>query len=144
MLKIFKRFNVVIGLAIASLGLFSGDAIAGTCVASSSCGPPRVQFAPGSRVTIEVVNLAPVPVYIQHVGMMYPDTIFFGEPPTILSGTTLTPNFSLLFWHYEGETLTANVLQPSPGVMRVEIRPGGAISGNNGIYLRNDGSVDIL
>lgn len=139
-----KKIQFLMGGAIASLVLFSGDAIAGTCVASSSCGPPRVQFVPGSRVTIEVVNLAPVPVYIQHVGMMYPDTIFVGEPPTLLQGTTLTPNFSLLFWHYEGETLKANVLQPSPGVMRIEIRPGGEIPGNNGIYLRSDGSVEIL
>ncbi|MEC4803899.1 MAG: hypothetical protein SAJ12_17760 [Jaaginema sp. PMC 1079.18] len=140
----FKRQIQIVGLAIASLSFFPGGAIAGTCVAASSCGPPRVQFVPGSWVTIEVVNLAATPVYIQQVGMMYPDTIFVGEAPRILQGTTLTPNFSLLFWHPEGETLKANVLQPSPGVMRVEIRPGGAISGNNGIYLRSDGSVEIL
>lgn len=139
-----KRQIQILGLAIASLGLFSGSAIAGTCVAASSCGPPRVQFVPGSFVTIEVVNLAPIPVEIQHVGMMEPATIFPDELPTILRGTTLTPNFSLLFWHYDGETLIANVLQPSPGVMRLEIRPGGAISGNNGVYLRNDGSVDVI
>jgi hypothetical protein len=131
-------------LAIASSSFLTPGAIAGTCVAGSSCPPPRIQFVPGSRVAIEVVNLAPAPVYIQHVGMMNPVTIFPGQSPTLLQGGTVDPNFSLLFWHFEGETLFVNVRQPSPGVMRVEIRPGGAIAGHSGVYLRNDGSVEVL
>lgn len=116
---------------------------AGTCVASSSCSPPPIQFVPGRPISIEVVNLTFIPVSIQHVGMTNPLTIASRQTISVLRGTTLSPNFSLIFWASNGGQLVATVSQPAEQVLRIEIRAGRA-NGNNAVYLKDDGRVEIF
>ncbi|MDY6781195.1 MAG: hypothetical protein SW833_01340 [Cyanobacteriota bacterium] len=116
---------------------------AGTCVANSSCGSPPIQFVPGRPISVEVVNSTYIPITVQHLGMANPLTIASRQTVSVLRGTTVNPNFSLIFWTSEGGSLAANVSQPSERVLRIEIRASRS-SGNNAVYIRDDGRVEVL
>ncbi|MBD2579073.1 hypothetical protein [Oscillatoria sp. FACHB-1406] len=117
--------------------------LAGTCVALTSCGPAPMQFVPGQPVSIEVVNLTYIPIFIQQVGKTNFLSIASRQSLYVLRGSTLSPNFSLIFWTGEGGTLQASVSQPAAQVLRIEIRASRA-RGNNAVYLRDDGQVEVF
>jgi hypothetical protein len=139
---------LTIALTVASLVALPvqcpKSAIAGTCVAGSSCSAPPIQFVPGQPISIEVANLTAIPVSIQYIGTMNPLVIAPRQTVSVLRGTTVSPNFSLIFWTSYGGQLIANVSQPTEQVLRIEIRSGGRIAGNNAVYLKDDGRVEVF
>jgi hypothetical protein len=138
-------YCLLLMVASAQSALPQGSPVlyAGTCVASSSCPPPPIQFIPGRPISIEVVNSTYIPVVVQHLGMANPLTIASRQTISILRGTTVSPNFSLIFWTSEGGTLVADVSQPAEQVLRIEIRASRS-SGNNAVYVRDDGRVEVF
>ncbi|NET59788.1 MAG: hypothetical protein F6K47_27655 [Symploca sp. SIO2E6] len=119
-------------------------AIAGTCVAGSSCAPPPIQFIPGQRITIEVVNLTRGVIQLQQMPVTDALTISPGQVRTLFRGSTLDPNFSVIFWDTMGLALKADIIKLGAKNLRIELRPGGRPPGNRAVYLNDDGRVKLL
>lgn len=142
----FKLLPILLAIAplVATVAPSPPGAIAGTCVANSSCPPQPIRFTPGQKVSVEIVNATAGRLEIQQVGMMNPTSLQPGQKLAFLRGETTRHNFSVLFWnHYQG-TLIANLSQPSSQVLRIEVRPGGQTGGHSAVYLRDDGRVEVL
>jgi hypothetical protein len=119
-------------------------AIAGTCVAATSCGRQPVQFVPGQRITVEVVNLTQSVVQLQQLSATDPLSISPGQVRTFVRGGRTDPNFSVVFWDAIGLPLRVNILKPEARKLRIEVLPGGRPPGDRSVYLKDDGRVAVL
>lgn len=131
-------------LVPALLCLIPGQSIqpgvAGTC-ASNCLG--RIQFTPGQRVTVAVVN--------QTSGLVLLEQVEGSDPVPVQPGQELRfpwwggtkPNISMVFWDQTSLPLRAEVTQPNRQTLRVQLRPNYAPPGDRAIYILNDGRVTI-
>jgi hypothetical protein len=119
-------------------------ATAGTCVAATSCGRQPIQFVPGQRITVELVNLTESVVQLQQLYATDPLSISPGQVRAFVRGGRTDPNFSVVFWDAIGLPLKVNILKPDARTLRIEVRPGGSPPGDRSVYLKDDGRVTIL
>ncbi|MEP0817416.1 MULTISPECIES: hypothetical protein [Trichocoleus] len=115
---------------------------AGTC--ASRCGPKPLQFTPGQRVSVEVVNQTASLVQVQKVFGTDPVPMRPGQELKFVQGGGTEPNISVYFWDETALPLQARLSQPNPKTLRIEIRPGGRPPGDRSVYLLNDGRVAIF
>lgn len=142
-MKNLKQFSGIIALTTL-LGLANSASIAGTCVAATSCPPRPVQFQPGQRLTVEIVNFTPGVLEIQRIPYTQPLTILSGETQVFDNVRVTQNNFSTLLRDLRGYPIEILINQPSPDVLRVRVRPTEGMSGDRALYIYNDGSVDVL
>ena len=116
--------------------------IAGTC--ASKCGPKPLQFTPGKRIRVEVVNKTPNLVYIEKPRGTNPIALRPGQKVRLEQGYGTEPNISVVFWNEDGLSLKANLSKPNFATLQVELRPEWRIGGDRGVYLRDDGRVTLL
>ncbi|WP_414564211.1 MULTISPECIES: hypothetical protein [unclassified Anabaena] len=116
--------------------------LAGTCAAQ--CGPRPMQFTPGQRVRVQVVNRTPRVIQLQKLAATDPIALQPGQELTLEHGHGTTPNLSLIFWDDTGLSVQANVSKPNFGTLQVEFRPTWSFPGDRSIYILNDGRVDVL
>lgn len=119
-------------------------AVAGTCVAGSSCGQAAVQFAPGTWISLEVVNRTQDLVNVQYVEAGDPQVLAPGQILTFARGVSSIPNMSLFFWNDQGLAIRAAIRQPDSRHLRIELTPQWQGAGQSAILLRNDGRVDVF
>jgi hypothetical protein len=117
---------------------------AGTCVAATSCGRRPIQFVPGQRITVEVVNLTESVVQLQKVSGTDPLPISPGQVLSFVRTAKTEPNFSVVFWDAIGLPLKVNILKPEARTLRIEVRPGGSPPGDRSVYLKDDGRVAVF
>ncbi|NES24119.1 MAG: hypothetical protein F6K41_35715, partial [Symploca sp. SIO3E6] len=96
------------------------------------------------RITIEVVNLTQGLIQLQQMPVTDSLTISPGQVRTLFRGSTIDPNFSLIFWDTMGLSLKADIIKLGAKNLRIELRPGGRPPGNRAVYLNDDGRVSIL
>lgn len=116
--------------------------IAGTC--ASKCGTKPIQFTPGTYIRVEVVNRTPNLIYIEKPQGTNPIPVQPGKKVRLEQGDGTEPNISLLFWNKNGLSLQANLSKPNFATLQVELRPEWRIGGDRGMYLRDDGRVQLL
>ena len=117
-------------------------AIAGTC--ASQCGAKPLQFTPGSFIRVEVVNKTPNLIYIQRPQGTNPIALQPGQQVRLEHGHGTEPNISVIFWNENGLSLKANLSKPNFATLQVELRPEWRIGGDRGLYVRDDGRVQLL
>ncbi len=142
MIKLFQRALTVTALFIVSTVFPTTTLYAGTC--ASKCGPHPIQFQPGDRIRLEVVNHTSNLVKLQRIQGIEPVPILPGQELGLDQANGTTPNLSLIFWDTTGLSLRTIVSQPKAKTLRIEIRPGGLPAGDRSIYIQNDGRVNIL
>lgn len=141
-----KRLSAALVVAffvISSDGHYQ-RADAGTCVAATSCGRQSIQFVPGQRITIEVVNLTESVVQLQKISSTDPLAISPGQVMSFVRGGRTEPNFSLVLWDAIGLPLKIDIRKSAARTLRVEVRPGGRPPGERTVYLRDDGRVAVF
>ncbi len=116
--------------------------IAGTC--ASQCGAKPLQFTPGRRVRVQVINKTPNSIYIEKPRGSKPILVKPGQQVRLEQGDGTEPNISVVFWNENGLSLKANLSKPNFATLQVELRPEWRIGGDRGIYLRDDGRVQLL
>ncbi len=116
--------------------------LAGTC--ASKCGPRPIQFSPGQRLRIEVVNRTPRQLHLQKPFTTAPISVQAGQELQLEQGDGTEPNISLLFWDETGLPLKATVSKPNFATLRVELRPTWYSPGDRAIYILDDGRVNVL
>lgn len=143
MYKIVSTVLVVTGLFI---GVTQGDhiATAGTCVAGSSCGRKPIQFTPGQRITVEVINLTQNAVQLQKINGTDPVALRPGQVMSFVRGGRTDPNFSVVLWNVMGAPIQVNLLKPEARKLRIEVRSGGRPPGDRTVYLQDDGRVAVF
>jgi hypothetical protein len=123
----------------------SPPAIAGSCVAATSCPPQPLQFIPGETVTVEVINRTSSLVAIEQIRGTNAFTLDPGKRISFLRGGSVTPNFSVVMWDVQGLSLRFKLSQPQKNLLRVEVYLGDGYDYNDrSIYLRNDGRLDVF
>ena len=117
-------------------------AIAGTC--ASRCGVKPLQFTPGGYIRVEVSNKTPNLVYVEKAQGTKPIALRPGQKIRLEQGDGAQPNISVVFWNENGLSLKANLSQPNFATLQVRLRPEWSITGDRGVYVRDDGRVTVL
>jgi hypothetical protein len=116
--------------------------LAGTC--ASKCGPHPIQFTPGQRIRVEVVNSTYSLVNLEKLQGTKAIPLQPGQKLHLEQGDGTQPNVSLIFWNEMGFPLQAIVSKPNFGTLKVELRPNLRPPGDRTVYLRDDGRVNVF
>ena len=115
---------------------------AGTC--ASKCGPRPIQFTPGQRVRLVVVNKTPRSIQLEKTHGNKPISLQPGQKLQIEQGDGTEPNVSLVFWDETGLALKANIAKPNFATLQIELHPEWRHKGDSAVYLDDDGQVKVL
>lgn len=140
----FKLLSVAL---VAATVLFvssnnSNISLAGTC--ASKCGQVPIQFKPGQRIKVQVINKTPNPIQLQKPSSTNPISLNAGQEFQLEQIEGTEPNTSLIFWNEAGLALQANISKPNFGTLRVELRPTWRSPGDRSLYIMDDGRVNIF
>ena len=114
----------------------------GTC--KDICPAKGIQFKPGQRITVRMVNRTKHYISIENLA---------GSKPVILSGLKAIEfskggssdlNPSIAMWEKNETPLRVKLSQPKPDQLVIELRFAAQKPGDQSIYLRNDGQVDVF
>jgi hypothetical protein len=103
-----------------------------------------MQFSPGQRIQIKVVNRTPRVLIIQKLSSTNPIPLQPGQELQINQGDGTEPNVSLLFWDDTGLPLKANIAKLNFATLGVELRPNWIAPGDRAIYILDDGRIEVL
>lgn len=117
-------------------------AIAGTC-AGATCKQERVQFTPGQRINIQVVNRTFSLVQLEKVFGTDAIPLRPGQEVQFDRGGSTDPNVSIVFWDATALPLQVRLSKIDAQTLRIELRPGGRPPGDRTVYIRDDGRVLI-
>lgn len=120
----------------------SHRAFAGTC--ASKCGPRPIQFTPGQRVRLIIINKTPKLIQLEKTHGNQPISLQPGQKLQIEQGDGTEPNVSLVFWEKTGLSLKANVSKPNFATLQIELAPEWRNRGDRAVYLDDDGRVKVL
>lgn len=134
--------TLVVGTAFVGTLENSQRVFAGTC--ASKCGPRPIQFTPGQRVRLIVVNQTPNSIQLEKTHGNKPISLQPGQKLQIENGDGTQPNISLVFWEQTGLALKANITKPNFATLQVELRPEWRHKGDSAVYLDDDGRVKLL
>ncbi|MBD2440160.1 hypothetical protein [Nostoc sp. FACHB-110] len=120
----------------------SDISLAGTC--ASKCGKAPLQFTPGQRIRVLIINNTPRVLKIQKPSITDPISLNPGQNLKLdqLEGTE--PNTSLVFWDETGRSIQANLSKPNLSTLRVELRPTWRVPGDRSVYIQDDGRINVL
>jgi hypothetical protein len=121
--------------------MLAAPALAQNCVAN--CRSDQMQFTPGDRLQVVVVNQTGVVVKVEQVPMIAPYTLAPQQSATMGFNWGTTPNISIRFWNPDREPLRAYLYKVSEQELRIELRPFPRQFSDRSIYIQNDGRVLI-
>ncbi|HIK04980.1 MAG TPA: hypothetical protein IGS40_09720 [Trichormus sp. M33_DOE_039] len=140
----FKKLPVVLAAATLLVTSISDShtSLAGTC--ASNCGPRPLQFTPGQRIRLEVVNNTSNLIELEKIQGTRAIPLQPGQKLQFMQEDGKQPNLSLVFWDKTGSPLQAVVSKPNFATLRVEIRPTWRYPGDRSLYILNDGRVNVF
>jgi hypothetical protein len=121
---------------------YPSPTLAGTC--ASKCGRSPIQFTPGQRIRIKVINSTLYVINLEKLHRTDSISLRPGQELQLEQGDGSEPNISLVFWDENGSPLQAFLSKPDFATLRVEIRPGRLTNGDRSVYIRDDGRVNRL
>lgn len=138
-----SQFSSSLGLVVLCASFLTAPLplIAQNCTAN--CRSDQIQFIPGERLTVEVVNQSSRVVNVQQVPLMAPSVLSPGQTADIGFNWGTTPNIAIRFWNAEEEPIRAYLFRPAERTLRVEIRDFPWQLSDRSIYIQNDGRVII-
>ncbi|MBD1853559.1 hypothetical protein [Leptolyngbya sp. FACHB-711] len=142
MIKMIKKVLGGLAIGVMVLGGTMLPAISQTCTAN--CRARQIQFVPGQRIRLQMVNQTASLVLVEQVFRTSPVPILPGQELELDPNFGTEPNISVVFWDETSLPLSAILFRPTPNTLRIEIRPGGRPPGDRSIYIENDGKVSIL
>ena len=124
-----------------TLGMTPLPAWAQPCVAGCQSG--QIQFTPGERITVQVINHSHVAVGLEQTPVSGPRTLRPGEDIELGFGWGTTPNISILFWALQDRAIRLHLGRPEPQTLSVEIYSAPSEPSHRSIFVENDGRVII-
>ena len=134
---------ISIGCAISLtvLGLGPGPALAQNCL--ENCRSGQIQFTPGDRISVEVVNLSIVTVAAEQVPLRGPITLPPGISTTLGFGWGTKPNLSMFIWALEDQPIRYQLHRVGDTTLRVEVVTAPSEPSDRSIFIQNDGRVIV-
>ncbi|MBE9140947.1 hypothetical protein IQ254_27740 [Nodosilinea sp. LEGE 07088] len=129
----------LIGLAAWLLSV--PTALADPCTANCKSG--QIQFTPGDRITIQVVNVGSRPLSLEQPPLLGPRVLYTGNTIETQVGWTAQPNPSVFFWSQEHLPVRARLYRPAPNTLRVEVFDAPAEPSDRSITIEADGRVSV-
>lgn len=138
MLKILPTALIATTVLLATSN-YPHATLAGTC--ASRCGVRPIQFIPGQRLQLQVVNATANLVKLEQIQ----DTKVIPLQPgqQLLLDNDQQRHISLVFWDETGLPLQAVPSQPNSGTLRVELRRSRSNPGDRSLDILGDGKVKI-
>lgn len=124
------------------LGLAASAGSAQHCTAN--CGSRQIQFTPGERVRVVVVNRTSSLVQVEQIDGTYPIALLPSQGVEVDPNFGTNPNASLVFWDETELPIRAILFRPETNLLRIEILPGGRPPGDRSVYIENDGKVRVF
>lgn len=116
--------------------------LAGTC--ASKCGAKPLQFTPGQRIRLEVINNTPNLIEIEKSQGATPIRLQPKQKLLFPQQEASQPNLSLVFWDQTGAPIQAVVSKANFGTLRVEFRPTWRYPGDRSLYILGDGRINVF
>jgi len=138
----------LISAALITTSLFltashnSNISLAGTC--ASKCGQAPIQFTPGKRIRVQIVNSTPRVLKLQKPSVTEPISLSPGQKLNLDQIEGTEPNTSLIFWDETGRAIQADVSKPDLATLRVELRPTWRVPGDRSLYILDDGRISVF
>ncbi len=114
----------------------------GTC--KNNCPAKGIQFKPGQRLKVRIVNRTKHYISIEKVAGTKPILLSGLKALEFVKGGEQDPNPSIVLWEKNETPLRLHLSQPKPDLLLVEIRFAAKKPGDQSIYLRNDGRIDVF
>jgi hypothetical protein len=137
MLKILPA--VFVATILVASTHYPSATLAGTC--ASQCGARPLQFIPGQRIRLEVVNTTASLVKLEKLPETKPIPLQPGEKFQL--DNEQQPNISLVFWDEKGLPLKAIFSKPNLNTLRVELGRGKVNPGDRSLEILSDGRVKL-
>jgi hypothetical protein len=116
--------------------------LAKPCLAN--CGSRQIQFTPGERIQISVINRTSSLVQIEQIYGTSPIALLPDQEIAVDPNFGTRPNASLVFWDETDLPLRVMLFRPGTNQLRIEVRPGGRPPGDRSVYIEDDGKVKIF
>jgi len=116
-------------------------AVAAPCTVNCKTG--QIQFTPGDRITVQVVNVGSRPLSLEQPPVLGPRVLYTGNTMEMQIGWTAQPNPSFFFWSNERLPVRARLGRPSPNILRVELYNAPSEPSDRSITIEADGRVSV-
>jgi hypothetical protein len=130
---------ISLGCLVGLLG--PGPLLAQTC--TDNCRSGQIQFTPGDRISVELVNLSPVTVGVEQVPLRGPLTLAPGTSTVLGFGWGTTPNLSMFIWPLADQPIRYTLGRMDDTTLTVEIVTAPSEPSDRSIYVENDGRVMV-
>ena len=114
-------------------------ALAAPC--TTNCGSGQIQFTPGDRITVQVVNVGSRPLSLEQPPVLGPRLLYTGNTVEMQVGWTTQPNPSFFFWSQDRLPVRARLSRPAPNTLRVEVFNAPSEPSNRSVMIEADGRV---
>jgi hypothetical protein len=116
-------------------------AVADPCTVN--CASGQIQFTPGDRITIQIVNVGSRPLSLEQPPLLGPRVLYTGNTVETQVGWTAQPNPSVFFWSQEHLPVRARLGRPAPNTLRVEVYSAPSEPSDRSITIEADGRVSV-
>jgi hypothetical protein len=108
-----------------------------------NCASGQIQFTPGDRITIEIVNVGSRPLSLEQPPVLGPRILYTGNTFTTQVRWTTQPQPSVFFWSQERLPVRARLHRPGPTTLRVEVFNTPSEPSDRSITIEADGRVSV-
>jgi hypothetical protein len=141
-MSLTKSVQFAVAGAILGLVGFSSSGVAQRCTAN--CSSRQIEFTPGQRIRVLVVNHTSSLVQIEQIYGTNPIALLPSQEVEVDPNFGTNPNASLMFWDETELPVRAVLFRPETNTLRIEILPGGRPPGDRSVYIQDDGKVRIF
>jgi hypothetical protein len=133
----------LIGGCLAGLAawMLSLPAVAAPCTVNCKSG--QIQFTPGDRITIQVINVGNQPISLEQPPLVGPRVLYTGNTLEFQMGWSTQPHPSIFFWSSENLPVRARLGRPTPTTLRVEVYNAPSEPSDRSITIEADGRVFV-
>jgi hypothetical protein len=110
---------------------------------TTSCGSGQIQFTPGDRITVQVINVGSHPLSLEQPPLLGPRVLYTGNTLETQLGWTAQPQPSIFFWSNERLPVRARLHRPAPNTLRVEVYSAPSEPSDRSITIEADGRVAV-
>lgn len=133
--------GIGIGLAIG-LNYAASAGLTKPCTAN--CSSRQIQFTPGERIQVSVVNRTSSLVQVEQIYGTNPIALLPDQEVAVDPNFGTRPNASVVVWDQTDLPLQVRLFRPETNSLRIEVVPGGRPPGDRSIYIEDDGKVKIF
>ncbi len=111
---------------------------------TSNCDSRQIQFTPGEKIQVSVVNRTSSLVQVEQIYGTSPIALLPSQEIAVDPNFGTRPNASVIVWDETDLPLKVRLFRPAPNSLRIEVLPGGRPPGDRSVYIEDDGKVRIF